>query len=964
MQRDYSSRQQTDEVEWISDDDLHQAGDWWPAVLVGGICAGLFACGLGALFYLAQNNGAKQQPNAPLVAPNTPPRAVTPKSPAPPPSTPLASESASPAPAGSSRETTDSVPPSAPAAVAATTPSAAANQLSAPVSESPDNADDSSVEAIARKKKGQSAPSVRFQFLDGDDYQFRYEVIAEFEDHTETTSGTTTYQVTGRERQGPTTQTAEDGSGTGFVIHADGLLITCAHVVDRATSVEVQLGNSKYIAEVLEIDYEQDLALLQIPAQNLAPLSLAEQATVQLGQDVRAIGFPLSDVLGTGLKVTRGTVSGLLTRNGREEIQIDAAVNPGNSGGPVVNSRGQVVGVASAKLAHADVSGVGFCVPTEQVQKFVAQAGKTLTKIEATRELQGPELVTAVQPAVAFIKVKSGPDPELRHSELTFNSRFTKTLKNARGLIIPSFQASLRGTGIGRGTLLLAHDGQIIRSTEEEQLPLLLGPPSQLPLFEFRPGRGQKWTRTVHTHLVQEKQQTTPSGIPLPRFRDPFGNRRNTEVVKVLPARETTTYSIESETDKEVVIRHDYNFHTTVSDEGQIIKLLGSGTIHFDRQRGFTSAYQFKGTYLIESDQVTLKVPVQVSGTLLSKVEVAEQLARMEAHRAEAANLPDAINSLGTAPRLRKSLKQQIPEMGWGVKSLAFHPEGRFIAAGKNDNYVEIYDVEQGRKVFSEGRMNEMGQISTIQFSPDGKFLLAGGFKGLIKIWDVAENGLLTPVGEYTGHQREVSLIRFSPDGLRVYSAGSEQVLKCWELESRRDLFSLSDFKGRSFGLHFLDEGSALISDGVSLRQFHPVSGEVKVASTLRTTGSPNRVFFSPDGSQVVCAEGYSLKRWRTADGQELPEFKGKETLWDAAFTPDGKQIIAGGRGHLVVWDTEEQVRSGHILLGDSIQYVKPLTLSQDGRFVACSPSSAGQSLWIFDLSSEDSSDEQTDTEE
>lgn len=356
----------------------------------------------------------------------------------------------------------------------------------------------------------------------------------------------------------------------------------------------------------------------------------------------------------------------------------------------------------------------------------------------------------------------------------------------------------------------------------------------------------------------------------------------------------------------------------------------------------------------MESEQVTLKVPLTVSATLISREEIEAEAARIAKAKAEEAARPAVVNSMGTAPRLRYPVKQQIPEMGWGIKSLAFSPNGTFVAAGKSDDYIEIYGVDSGRKIFTEGRLRDMGNISSITFSPDGRFLLAGGFKGLIKIYEVADNGLLSPAGEFLGHTREVSEISVSPDGKHVLSGGAAKQVRYWNLETQEEVFSSDLFEYGKIGFHFVDEQHALISDGRVLRKLDLNSGKTVENFELRSSGSANNVFFSPDGGVVAVTDGYSIRQWQTIDGKEIPELKGKETLWDAEFSADGSKIIAGGRGHLVIWDREKQEREGHVLLGDSIMYVKPVVVSRDGKYVTCYPSSAGQSLWIFDFEKEE----------
>jgi putative serine protease PepD len=176
------------------------------------------------------------------------------------------------------------------------------------------------------------------------------------------------------------------GSGTGFVIDERGTIVTNAHVVGDSTSASVRFGDSKSVipAEVRGTDPSTDLAVLRVDpsrAGNLEPLPLANSDAVRVGDDVVAIGHPF----GLDRTATAGIVSGLgreiQAPNGfsiDEVIQTDAAVNPGNSGGPLVDARGRVVGVNS-QIATAGAGGnvgVGFAVPSNTVREVVPRLAR------------------------------------------------------------------------------------------------------------------------------------------------------------------------------------------------------------------------------------------------------------------------------------------------------------------------------------------------------------------------------------------------------------------------------------------------------------------------------------------------------------------------------------------------------------------------------------------------------------
>jgi S1-C subfamily serine protease len=170
---------------------------------------------------------------------------------------------------------------------------------------------------------------------------------------------------------GPVPQT---GQGSGFILNKDGLILTNNHVIegtDRGGSIEVTLYNDKrkYKAQLVGVDKGHDLALIKIEAPNLIPATLAETSTgLMVGQRVYAIGNPF----GLSGTMTRGIISAIRSVRGQENnpiedaIQTDASVNPGNSGGPLLNSRGEVIGITTMIAGNPGVdqsAGIGFAIP-------------------------------------------------------------------------------------------------------------------------------------------------------------------------------------------------------------------------------------------------------------------------------------------------------------------------------------------------------------------------------------------------------------------------------------------------------------------------------------------------------------------------------------------------------------------------------------------------------------------------
>ena len=165
-------------------------------------------------------------------------------------------------------------------------------------------------------------------------------------------------------------------AGSGFIISPDGYVVTNNHVIENAQSISILLyDGTVYPAGVVGSDPAGDLAVLKIDAENLAYLAFGDSDLLRVGEQVAAIGNPLGEFANS---MTVGHVSALdreINIDGLplNMLQTDAAVNRGNSGGPLLNIRGEVIGVITAKSGGATVEGLGFAIPSNVAAETVAQ---------------------------------------------------------------------------------------------------------------------------------------------------------------------------------------------------------------------------------------------------------------------------------------------------------------------------------------------------------------------------------------------------------------------------------------------------------------------------------------------------------------------------------------------------------------------------------------------------------------
>jgi len=237
--------------------------------------------------------------------------------------------------------------------------------------------------------------------------------------------------------RGPSVQM---GLGSGVIVHANGTILTNHHVVDGAEAIKVELKNNRiYDAKVIGSDPPSDLAVLKIDGKDLPALMLGDSDRVRVGDIALAIGNPL----GIGQTVTAGIISakgrstGLSDGSFEDFLQTDAPINQGNSGGALVNTEGELVGINSQILSTSGGSiGIGFAIPSNMARTVMDQL------INGGKVRRG-QLGIAIQPVTAEQAEKLG-------------------LKEPQGVLVASIapNSSAARAGLRPGDVITAFEGQ------------------------------------------------------------------------------------------------------------------------------------------------------------------------------------------------------------------------------------------------------------------------------------------------------------------------------------------------------------------------------------------------------------------------------------------------------------------------------------------------------------------------
>jgi hypothetical protein len=505
-----------------------------------------------------------------------------------------------------------------------------------------------------------------------------------------------------------------DGSGTAFAITADGYWITCAHVVGLLDEVELQTHqNKKLSARVIARDEILDLALLKVDEPTPQFLPLGNSEAVEIGEDVRAFGYPMSDELGETLKATRGTIAGKISRHGQKYLQLDISLNPGNSGGPLVTEFGSLLGVNNALMKVQDGNKIGLSIPAKVVHSFLKRYQVKPAVVETGKNLRGPELVKLVGPSVAMVKALTG-DRTINLSSLDIRMRTQMNTKRSRSSSTRSDYASVND----RGTFF---------PSENDMMPMVTH------VFDEFPAAFEKeWVQQQVRIFVNREGDMPNRGFPLPP--DPFGGmhrfpggnpfpfRPGQPGFPPIPRLPFGPRVPERISVTAIGFKYDYALENVDGDivnltkkitvepvEGDDFQLTGSGKIAFNRKLGKLVSTNLTGTIKIKAsnETVTWKLEVQSQDPeeVKKSLNPAPTQPRTEArnNRPSTRNTPPPIKrtentslSENDLPEALKSLRGgEVPEVVMTLRRLAETPAVEKYKADVAKELVRHYEDQQ-----------------------------------------------------------------------------------------------------------------------------------------------------------------------------------------------------------------------------------------------------------------------------
>lgn len=414
---------------------------------------------------------------------------------------------------------------------------------------------------------------------------------------------------------------AEGSQGTGFIIHPDGYIVTSAHVIGAYCSISVLTDRGAYAARLLRVDPENDLALLKIPSTGLPSVPLGQFHGISRQHPVWAFGYPLGREMGYSLTTTGGHITAIQTTGATRHFLMDAAVNPGNSGGPVVNDRGQVIGILTGKLLATSgrftvSESLNYAVPIDAAQNLVDGLAGISFSLPPDAPLTPKDVDKQVSPAVVMIIAMSGPpgiavDPKLRPDVLKPRADLVGELMKRgdlgpiRGKVKIIYQRSQTTSEKSSSLDYVRRYDQMGRIVEETRYAKGLFKSRDVKVYGQLGNlvREEQYDRDVYRSITRDcfrkESPLDESGCPI------------TSRVTVYDALGNNLEDVEADEDGQARFRRQYVYDAV----GNLVEVIVYGR-QGEREYAFPSSYQCSGGVVEET----------ISGTGIDRSKVTQRI--------------------------------------------------------------------------------------------------------------------------------------------------------------------------------------------------------------------------------------------------------------------------------------------------------------------------------------------------